>query len=799
MAMFHDIGAAWRGLARSPYFTIPVVLSLGLAIGANTAAFSVFDALALRPLPVAAPDRLFHLRYASDTDASRGGSYDWFELVRDRARTPSAAFIYHRRSSVTVGVDGRLEALNAALVSGEAFDALGLTPQIGRLILPADESRGAVNHVAVISDAWWNARFGRDPAAIGRSIRVDGVPHEVIGVTGPEFFGLEVGQRVDVIVPIEGYSEDWVSMSIGVRLPGDVTPAAAAAELTGLLREFEAAQPRMARRLRSRRVELEPAATGLDGLRDSYITPVAAVTAILAVTLLLACANWAMLLMARTAARRREMSIRLALGSSRRRLLRQCLIESLSLSLAGGLLGFLAAVGVAGVLPGNGLPAELRIAPHGGVLAFSFGAALLAGLLFAGAPAWLAAHIQPHDFRASGRTDDARTSRIGRVLVVAQVALSLALVIGAVLFGATFRNLRDQTMGFSGDGVVTFALDADGTGLEGDRLMARHRLLLDRLRALPGVRSATLASVSPLSGNEDGKAITIPGFIASSPDDLNVNVNTIAPDYFAAFGIPVVRGRPIEEGDAAASPHVALVSESAARFYFGDTDPIGRRMTIRGSTTLRPEIIGVVADVMYDDLRSGAERMFYVPFFQRHAEGEYVFAVRGDGGAEALAQQIVPVVRAVSPDMPVLELTTLERQIARRSENERLLAASSAFFGLLALILAGIGVYGITAYTVARRIPEIGVRVALGATPSSIAWLVAKGCLTVVASGLVIGLIGSLWAADLLDGLVFGVTTTAPWVYATAAACLLLAGGVSVIGPVARGLRVQPSAALRAE
>jgi predicted permease len=797
MTVFRDIGETWRSLARSPYFTIPVVLSLGLAIGANTAAFSVLDALVLRPLPIAEPDRLFQITYAGDGEAATGGNYTWFERVRDRARSVSAAFIYHRQS-VTVVVDGQPDAVSAALVSGGAFAALGQAPRAGRLIAAADETSGGVNRVAVIGDAFWASRFGRDPAAIGTIIRVEGVPHEVIGVTRPEFFGLEVGRRVDVIVPIDGYREDWVSMNLLVRLQPGLTPSAADGELTALLHELAAAQP-LRRDMRTRRVVLQPAANGLGGIRDRYVTPALAIAVILAVTLLLACANWAMLLMAKTAARRRDSAIRRALGSSRFRLARRSVIESVSLALAGGLLGFIGATWSVALLPGNGLPDDLRIEPHLGVLAFSIGTALVAGVLFAAGPAWLTAHIQADDFRVSSRSDDARTSRLGRVLVAAQVALSLTLVIGAVLFAVTLRNLRGQTMGFDGAGVVTFTLDADGTGVEGDRLIARHRLLLERLRGIPGVRSATLASVSPLSGNEDGKGIVIPGFVARTPDDLVVNVDTIGPGYFDTFGVPVLRGRAIAEADAETSPHVALISESAARFYFGDADPIGRRMEIRGSTILRPEIVGIAADVMYDDLRSGAERMFYVPFAQRHAEGKYVFAVRGDGDATLLARHVPPVVRAVSPDMPVLELTTMARQIEARSANERLLAASSAVFGVLALILAGIGVYGIMAHTIARRIPEIGVRVALGATPARVAWLIVESSMAVIAAGLVTGLVASLWAAELIDGLVFGVTTTEPWVYAMSVAFLLVVGVVAIIPPVLRGLRVQPSAALRCE
>jgi predicted permease len=803
MTIIHDIRDTWRSLARSPYFTIPVVLSLAFAIGTNTAAFSVLNALVLRPLPVQEPDRLFHLTYVGESGSSDGGNYAWFELVRDRTRSFSAAFI-HNREGMKVAVAAGIEEVSGTSVSGGYFQGLGISPQLGRLITPADETGAAPNRVAVLSDEYWARRFGSDPAIIGRTIRVDNVPHEVIGITRPEFAGLEVGRRLDIAVPIEGaeYRQGWASMTLLVRLPAQVTPSAAEAELTTLLREFVKDRDPAAVRARFQRVELRSMAHGLatqGGVREWFITPVAAASVILGVMLLLACANWATLLLARAAARRRDMTIRIALGSSRFRLARQSLIESVSLAVAGGALGFAAASWSVTYLPRIGLPADLRVDPDLRVLLFTAGAALVTGFLFAIAPAWLTARIQPHDLRASSRTEDAWSSRMGKVLVVAQVALSATLVIAAAFFGATLRNLTGQQMGFSGDGVVTFALDAEGTGLEGEPLTARHRQILDRLRAIPDVTTATLATVSPLSGNEDGKGFTIPGFVPQSLEDSIAQVDTIGPDYFETFGIPVLRGRSITAADAENAPHVALVSESAARYYFPGVDPIGRRMEIRGSTTLRPEIIGIVGDVMYDDLRRGARRMFYVPFFQRYADGEYVFAVRTAGSADLLAQRIPAAVGAVAPEMPVLALSTIERQLADLSVNERLLATTSGFFGALALILAGIGIYGIVAYTVARRTPEIGVRIALGATRWHLMWQVVRGSIAVVAVGVGIGLALALAASDMATDLLFGLPPTDPRVYMIGAGILLLVGIVSAVPPVLRALRIEPVTALRYE
>ncbi len=740
--LWHDLRNAWRSLARSPSFTIPVVLSLAFAIGSNVAAFSIVNTLVFRPLPVHEPHRLFHITYVNESRTSEGGNYSWFEYVRDGTRSLSAAFIAHRRSNMKVIVDGQVEALSGLQVSGDYFSGLGISPQIGRLIAPEDERGATRGQVAVLSDSYWARRFARDPGVLGRTIRVDDVPHLVIGVTRREFFGIEVGRRVDVTVPIDGseYRTGWASMALIVRLPPDGSAFAAGGELTTLVREFaKGADGRLRDRLRSQRVELVPLANGLatpGTVRERFTMPAVIVSVMIGMLLLLASTNWAMLLLARASARQREVAVRLALGSTRFQVVRQTIVESVSLATVAAVLGFLVATWSVRYLPGNGLPADLRIESDYRVFLFALALALLTGLLFSIAPVWLTRRVNAEDLRMTGRTQNRHGARLGSVFVAAQVALSLMVVVAAAFFGATLRNLRGQEMGFSGSGVITFSLDADGTGLEGEPLTALHRRILERLNALQGVERATLATVSPLSGNEDGKGIVIPGFVPQSDADLIANVNTVGPDYFATFGIPILRGRAITQNDAETSPHVALISESAANYYFAGRDPIGNRIEIRGSTTLTPEIIGVVPNVMYDGLREGAERMFYVPFFQRPAEGEYVFAIRTPAGQEPFVlRQIPAAVNAMAPNMPVLGLTLLTRQIDERTANERLLATISGLLGSLALILAGIGIYGIVVYTVARRTAELGLRIALGANHRHVLWSVARGTIAVIVTG----------------------------------------------------------------
>jgi predicted permease len=802
MTIVDDIRDTWRALGRSPSFTIPVVLSLAVAIGANVAAFSIVNTLSLRPLPVEAPDRLFHITYAGDARFAEGGNYSWFELLRDRSHSLSAVFIANQRS-MKLSLNDRVEIVSGQQVSGGYFSGLGVATEIGRLISASDDTGAAPDRVAVLSDSYWARRFGRDPGILGRTVRVDGVPHQIIGVTERSYTGLEVGNPVDVTVPIDGsqYRTGWTSMALLVRLSAGVSASAAEGELTSRLREFAAAVPARAALL-AQHVTLAPMTTGFGGqggVRDRYLTPVVTASAILGVMLLLACANWAMLVLAKMSARRRDLTIRVALGSSRLRIARQLVIESVSLALAGGGLGFLVASWSVGYLPGRVLPPGLRIEPDLTVLLFAMAVALASGLLFAFAPVWLSRRLELDDLRVSRRLEDAHGARIGQILVAGQVALSLVLVVGAALLGATLQNLRSQDMGFSGDGVVTFALDADGTNLEGEPLTSLHRRILERLRTLPGVESATLASVSPLSGNEDGKGITIPGFVPQSPDDLIAQVDTVGPDYFATFGIPILRGRAITEDDREGAPHVALLSESAARFYFPGQDPIGRRIEIRGSTTLRPEIIGLVPDVKYAGLRRPAGPMFYVPFYHRYAEGEYVFAVRARVDPGALSRQIASEVGALAPEMPVLALRSFAAQVNAQTANERLLAMISWASGALALLLSGIGVHGLVAYLVARRTAELGLRIALGATRRRLAWFVLRGAVAVVVFGIVVGLAAALAASGLVSGIVFGLQPTDPRVYVASGAFLLIAGVASTIPPLLRALRIHPVTALRCE
>ncbi len=804
--MAQDIHDAWRRLARHPWFTLPILLSIAFAIGANVAAFSIINTLSLRTMPVREPHRLVVVAHGGDSGTLEGSNYAWYEQVRDRATTLAGTAVM-KDDLMKVVVQDQVESVVGVRVSGSYFPVLGVAPALGRLIAPADQPDGSPNRVAVISDAYWTRRFGRDAGVLGRTIVVDQKPHEIVGVTPSGFLGLEVGRRVDVTVPIDGsaWRQGWTSMPLIARLPAAVSPATATAELTTLFKQFVDGPDPMgfgkpmadnAKAGRFKFVSLTPLANGLGALRESYLQPALVLMALVGLMLFLACANWATLSAAKASARRRETTICLALGSTRLRLVRASFVESVLLSLGGGLLGFLAAwwtVGlVANYIPSYGQPVDLVIQPDLTVLSFALAVSLMTGLLFGAAPAWLTGHVDASELRTAGVTQDRRSIGLGNALVVLQVALSLVLVVAATFFMTTLRNLRSQELGFSGTGVITFDVDAEDSGLEGEALIATHRQILDRLRALPGVERVTLGTIAPLSGNVDGKPLAIPGFVPKSRDDMAAQVNTVGPDYFETFGIPLVRGRPIAAGDTAGSPRVVLVSEATARHFFPGGDPIGRRFEIRGATTSEVEIVGIVRDVRDRDLRTPASRMFYVPFFQRHAEGSYTFAIRTSGSPADLMRLVRREIHAIAPGIPVPAAQTLSQQIDDRLVNERLLATVAAVFGALAVLVAAIGIYGVVAYAVSRRTPELGLRLALGAGRRHVSWLVIRSTLGVLALGSVVGLAGALASRRFISSLLFGVLDSDARVYAAAVAILGVIGLLACLPPVLRLLELDP-------
>ena len=483
-----------------------------------------------------------------------------------------------------VMVDGKADAIVGQQVTGDYFNVLGIRPAIGILIEPRDERGSTPNRVVVLGDAYWARRFGRDPGVLGRTITIDEVPHTIIGVTPPEFFGLQVGRRADVSVPLDGSDEPqfWKSRALVVRLAPDVSRTTATADLNVAFQQYLAGDKTLSDQARARgfkALELAPASSGLSEFRDRYGKQVQAMLVIVSVLLVMGCANFASLFLARAAARQRDLSVCLAFGASRTRLGRQVLSEILLISTAGGVLGILAASWgikvLIGFLPDAGAPTYLEIAPDRNVLLFGLCATFLTGLSIGLAPALLARRLDiRHMLSAGGRTATFGGAAF-KTFILVQVALSTVLVVAATLFTVTLSNLKTQPLGFVADGVLTLTVDADGTGLEGARLSQVHRQMLEKLQALPGVQHASFATIPPLSSNEDGKPFSIPGVAFSSPDDGVLQVNTVGPDFFETFGVRILNGRGITASDLQSAPQVAVVSDSMARHYFPGLDPVG--------------------------------------------------------------------------------------------------------------------------------------------------------------------------------------------------------------------------------
>jgi len=807
MSTLKDIRYSIRTFARRPVFTAAILASLAFGIGANTAVFSVFDALMLRPLPVRDPGSLFQVLHSGDEGAFESSTYALYEHLKAHATTIEGAFQVDPTSMVKVLVDGRADSVVAQHVTGDCFSVLGIQPIIGDLIEPRDERGTVPNRVAVLSHAYWSRRFGSDPGVLGRTMTIDQVPHTIIGVAPPEFFGLQVGRRVDVSVPIDGSEERtfWKSRGLVVRLAPGVSRETAMADLNVLFQQYLAGDKNLSERARAQGfkwLDLAPSSSGLPEFRDRYGKPVRAMLAIVSSLLLLACANLAGLFLARAAARQRDLSVCLALGASRTRLARQLLSETLLISIAGGALGLLVAWwGVdllVGFLPEIGPSNDLQIRPDRNVLLFTFGASMLTGLVIGLAPAWLAGKVDVRDMLPAGGRTLALGSGAFKALIVVQVALSTMLVVAATLFTVSLSNLKSQPLGFVADGVLMLTLDADGTDFEDERLTALHRQILQKLQALPGVQQATFATIAPLSSNEDGKPISIPGVTFSSPDDGVLQVNTVGPDFFETFGVRILKGRSITASDHQSAPQVAVVSESMARYYFPGIDPIGRRMDVgRGRTGGQIEIVGVADDVRYKDLRTPAPRMVYVSTFQRGAEEENVFAIRTAGDPANWIASARREIQSIAPSIPTSDVKTLVRQRDERLVNERLLAVLSACFGGLAMVLAGIGVYGVVTYSVTQRTAELGLRIALGANRAGLLWFVIRGTLSLIIVAVVLGVTGAFMTSSLLSSFLFGIQPAEPWVYSATMALLIVIGLLAAVGPTVRAMRIDPVETLR--
>jgi predicted permease len=831
--LLQDAGYGLRFMARTPGVTAIALLSLALGIGANTAIFSFLNAVMLRSLPVKNPQQLVKLGVgdsAGITDSFASTdlySYPFYrEFRRRNAVFSDTAATFSMTNSVHGFVDEQSEPqpLQVQTVSGNFFQTLGVGAQRGRVLDDADDSSEGDHPVVVISDRFWKRDLGGDPGVLHHTLRLGDVVYQIVGVAPPEFFGTVVGELPDawaplsmagVIPPHWGADKNDFSESLYIigRLKPGVSVTQATADTNVLFKAILLSFPdtRLSKDnladLNHAHVQLESMERGLSDLRSEYSEPLKILMGIVALVLLIACANIANLLLARSTARARELAVRQALGAGRMRIIRQLLTESLLLAIAGGALGIAFAAGANRVLlrmisqGRQTIPLDVSVNPR--LLAFTCAVTVGTALLFGTLPALRATRLQLTENLKSGRGGSAGSRRtpLARILVVAQVAISLLLTVGACLFQRTLINLSHVSTGFNPDHVLTLRIDSDAKGFKDKdpRETALFKEIEARVEALPGVQAASFSAFRFEEGSWN-TSMRVPDRQLSR--DVNVKHNIIGNDYLRVMQIPLIEGRTFGAQDTGTSQRVAIISEQMARDLFPAGSVIGRTYTIGsaddGDTPVQIQVIGVARDVKFGGLTEPVQYIDYMPYTQREW-GFGDFEVRYSGDLGAVSKEVQDAIRSIDPTLPISDVETLGEQVARSYTNETLIAELSAFFALVAVFLSCIGIYGVMSYLVGRRTGEIGIRMALGARRSAVAWQVMREIAMLVAAGIAIGLPAALAGGRLTGKLLYGVSGTDPVSLAAGVAILIAAGLLAGYLPARRASRIDPLTALRYE
>lgn len=827
-----DLVHAVRRLAQAPAFTAIAALTLALGIGANTAIFELIDAVRLRTLPVARPYELLEVRVANATNGRTGSfrgrhvqlSAPLFRQIerQQQAFTGLAAF---GASMFNLAGGGEARYAQVLWTNGDFFGALGVTPLLGRVFTASDDTPGCGSPSAVLSYAFWQREYGGRADAVGGTLQLDGHPFEIVGVTPASFYGVEVGRQFDVAVPLcseallrpensgMNKADVWWLSAFGRLKPGwtrEQAEAQLAAVSPGIFAETlpsgYAADD--AKSYLGFKLGAFDAASGVSSLRRRYETPLDLLLAIAGLVLLCACANLANLMLARASAREREMAVRQAMGASRGRLVRQLLVESLLLAGIGAALGGWLARALTRFLVASLSTQDdqvfVALESDWRVLAFTAALALATCLMFGLVPALRATRTPPGEvMKAVGRglTDTRERFGLRRALVVVQVALSLVLVVGALLFVRSLRNLMALDAGFSQDGLLVVNLDAQRAGVPADQRLASYRDLLDRVRALPGVQDAAEVEIVPVSGGGWNEVVVSDGRDGRKPTTIS-NFNRVSAGYFRTLGTPLLLGRDFDEHDDLKAPRVAIVNEAFVRDALGGADALGQTVRLRdlpGTPRRSFEVVGVVKDTKYAELRETFGPIVFVPSTQNDEPSPFcTFMVRSSAPLAGLTSALTRVVGEASPRLS-LQFQPFRSQLQASLLRERLMAALSGFFGGLAALLATLGLYGVMSYMVARRRTEIGIRMALGADRGAVMGMVLRDAGALLLAGLVLGslmaLAGARAAAALLYGLQPGDPLTLLLGVVSLAAIGVLASGL----PAVRASRLSPTEALREE
>src|SRR5579863_473276 len=821
-----DLRYGLRMLARSPGFTAVAVLTLALGIGANTAIFSLIDAVMLRMLPVDKPDELLQVKRHDPRWAGEGMNFTnpLWEQVRDQQDVFSGVFAWgNDRFDLAQG--GAVHLANGLWVSGDFFNSLRLRPAAGRLIARSDDQRGCPA-VAALSYGFWQDHYGAAASAVGSTLSLNGHPFQVIGVAPAGFYGMDVGEKFDVAVPIcatlvfDGKQSrldhrSWWWLKIAGRIKPGISPAQLTARLKVLSTAiFTAALPQDWSKdgqqgFLKETLQGDPAATGTSHLRQRFDQPLQVLMAVVGLVLLIACANIASLMLARGAARHKEIAVRQALGASRLRLIRQLLTECLLLSSAGALAGILLARWGTALLVRYLSTARdtvfLDLSLDGRVLGFTVGLTVLTGILFGLLPATRSTRVSLTSAMKGSQAVDAehRVRFAGRKWIVAgQVALSFVLLVAAGLLLRSFVKLATLDIGFDRNNVLLVAADLRSVKVPPDQQLATFDEMESRLKALPGVVSVGRSILTPISGREWNNAIHTDWSKALTGDAATAWFNYVSPGFFGTLRMPLLAGRNFNSSDTKAGPAVAIVNQTLARRFFPNLDPVGKTLRVDdvgGKPGPPIEVVGIVRDSKYSSLREETPPTVFFPVSQvpEHAEGQ-TFELRTAIPPSALAGPIQAAVAGVNKEIP-LEFRTLAEQVSDSMVQERLLALLSGFFGALALLLAMVGLYGTLSYLVTQRQTEFGVRMALGAPPGSILGLVMRDVVAVLAGGMVVGVGLSLATTRWLQQMLFGLgprdTLTIGAAVAVLSAVALVAGYL----PARRATKVDPMVALRYE
>jgi predicted permease len=826
-----DVRYGLRILLKNPGFAVVAVLLLALGIGANTAIFSLLDQAILRSLPVKDPGRLvaisdgeYRSGWSTSDDSEMVYSYPHYKEVRDQIPLFDGV-IARAHVPLSVTAAGASERAAGDVVSGNFFSVLGVGPAIGRVLDLEDNRVPGASPMAVLSYGYWVRRFGGDPGVVGRRISLNAYPFTVVGVSARGFTGLLKGNNVDVFVPIAMKREltpDWnglverdiMWLNIFARLKPGVSREQTEAALQGPYRPILEAEiqsiknPRATFRERymHQHISLHPAAQGINLLRQTWARPLLVLAGLVGLVLLITCANVSGLMIAKGAGRQKEIAIRLALGARRGRIVRQLIVESLLVSVAGGV-GGLAVGHVCSRLLLYLLPqdtaASFSSALDGRVLTFNLAVALLAGLACGLLPAGRAIRVDtaPTLKDASiGVADRHALARWRSVLVVGQLAFSIVLVVMAGLFAVSLKNLLQKNPGFQPENVLSFSVDPELSGYSGARDQAFLQELERRLAALPGAVEVGAASSGPFSSSDRGANVTVEGYRARQDEDLECSVDAVSPGFFRTLKIPLLAGRDFTPADGTDAPKVAIVNEQFSRFFFPGGNPVGRHLAFgAGDVKLNIEIVGVARNSNHLDLREKVARFVYVPYLQDTRSGSMHYYVRTAGNPLIFTGFIRRTVRDMDSNVPLNEVGTLTTQIAESVYGDRLVAWLASAFGAVAACLAAIGLYGLISYTVTRRTSEIGLRMALGASPAAVLWLILRKSLELIFAGLVLGTALALASTRLVSSLLYGLNATSPLVFAAAT---VLLGTVAVVAsyiPARRATKIDPMVALRYE